>query len=334
MIKIDYTLMNKLEKYKEKALRASIYDKNNVKKYKRCPYCGSIYFIKFGRYYGIQRYRCKNCKKTFSNTTCSVWKYLKINPEKWINFIEYISNGTSLKECAYKLKISTATAFYWRHKILHAVENYYKPNIFTKSIVIRQHNVPKCYKGSRNKHFTDKESASRRISAFYAMVPRDIQVLISSEKEIPQIDVKYKDDTLENIFKYSISTKIQKGCYIHLDKIRNYIIQKEAIQNNKKLSKEIKKKYEFTICKNLIGALYIKDKYKIQSNIENYVNRLYGWIHNFRGIASKYISHYYSFYSLINCSIKFDQIRIFKELLKNGNYTSIREMKLNHLENY
>lgn len=239
MIKIDSKLIDKIEKYKERALRASIYDKKNVKKYQCCPYCGNTYFIKFGRYNGIQRYRCKLCKKTFSNTTCSVWKYLKISPEKWIKFIELMSQGISLKECAYKLKISCTTAFYWRHKFMHAIENFYKPDKFEKTLILQQHNVSKCYKGSRNKHFTHQENISRRKQAFYALIRRDIEVLISFENQIPQIDVKYNNDTLENIFKTKIMSKTQKGCYIHLDNIRDRIIQKSVIQNNRKLPKNI-----------------------------------------------------------------------------------------------
>lgn len=334
MIKIDYKLMDKIEKYKERVLRASIYDKKNVKKYECCPYCGNKHFIKFGRYYGIQRYRCKMCKKTFSNTTCSVWKYLKIKPEKWIKFIELMKQGVSLKECAYKLKISATTAFYWRHKFMHAIENYYKPDTFEKTLTIQQHNVARCYKGSKNKHFTSKESTCRRISAFYALVRRDIEILISSEKQIPQIDVKYDDNTLEKIFEDRIITKTQQGCYIHLDSINNRTIQKNAIKNNKKLPKSVRKKYGFSICENSIGMPYLKDKYEPHKNIDMYVNRLYCWIYRFRGIASKYISHYYSFFSLINCDMKFDQVRIFKELLKNGSYTSTAQIACLHLENY
>ncbi|MEX0123467.1 transposase, partial [Clostridium butyricum] len=84
MIERDWEF-EKIKKYKENALRENIYNKGNVKKYKECPYCGSKSFVKYGKYNGIQRYQCKSedCNKTFSNTTNSVWKYLKHKPEKW-----------------------------------------------------------------------------------------------------------------------------------------------------------------------------------------------------------------------------------------------------------
>ncbi|WP_455798494.1 transposase-like zinc-binding domain-containing protein [Clostridium butyricum] len=85
MIERDWKF-EKIKKYKENALRENIYNKENVKKYKECPYCGSKSFIKYGNYNRIQRYKCKNeeCKKTFSNTMFILYlcyfkiKYLEI----------------------------------------------------------------------------------------------------------------------------------------------------------------------------------------------------------------------------------------------------------------
>ena len=55
---------------------------------KCCPICESIHYIKHGLYKEIQRYKCKDCNKTFSKTTNSLWSYSKKSPELWIEFIE------------------------------------------------------------------------------------------------------------------------------------------------------------------------------------------------------------------------------------------------------
>jgi hypothetical protein len=34
-----------------------------------CPHCASEHVVRFGKYNGGQRYRCKCCKKTFTDTT-------------------------------------------------------------------------------------------------------------------------------------------------------------------------------------------------------------------------------------------------------------------------
>lgn len=37
-----------------------------------CPHCASEHVVRFGKYNGRQRYRCKCCNKTFTDTTNTV----------------------------------------------------------------------------------------------------------------------------------------------------------------------------------------------------------------------------------------------------------------------
>jgi transposase-like protein len=34
-----------------------------------CLHCNSVHVVRFGKYNGRQRYRCKSCRKTFTDTT-------------------------------------------------------------------------------------------------------------------------------------------------------------------------------------------------------------------------------------------------------------------------
>lgn len=37
-----------------------------------CPHCSSEQVVRFGKVKGRQRYRCKSCRKTFTDTTTTV----------------------------------------------------------------------------------------------------------------------------------------------------------------------------------------------------------------------------------------------------------------------
>ena len=56
----------------------SIIELENEIEIKECPYCKSNHFIKYGKFNGIQRYKCKNhnCLRTFSNRTESPFNSL------------------------------------------------------------------------------------------------------------------------------------------------------------------------------------------------------------------------------------------------------------------
>jgi transposase-like protein len=52
-----------------------------------CPHCTSEHFVRFGRYNGRQRYRCKCSSKTFTDTTNTVL-YRPRKGEEWITFVD------------------------------------------------------------------------------------------------------------------------------------------------------------------------------------------------------------------------------------------------------
>jgi transposase-like protein len=86
-----------------------------------CPHCSSPKVIMHGNFKGRQRYRCKACKKTFSDFTNSPIARSRY-PEKWVLFAECMLKNMCLKETAKELGITKTTAFYWRHKILKALQ--------------------------------------------------------------------------------------------------------------------------------------------------------------------------------------------------------------------
>lgn len=337
MIKADYEL-EAIRKYKEKVMKQDIYKNDNIRRYEVCPYCGCIYFIKYGKYKGIQRYQCKNknCKKTFSNTTRSLWKNLKHKPEKWIHFVELMCEERTLKQCSLILEITITTAFYWRHKILHAIENYYKPESFKESVAVTDYYIPKCYKGSRNKNYTENQKKENKINRMFGFVPNDVSILVAVENdELPGISVKSDVKDLHEIFENDVLSKVENGCYVHLYNFYGDRVEKQTMEYNKNLPKHIQKKFRFKIKNNWIGMPHIKDSFQVSDTIKNYTARVNSWMCRFRGIATKYIQHYCSFFSLINNSMNIlGGMDIFWDLLKNGNYISTKQLMNSHVEYY
>lgn len=98
-----------------------------------CPRCGSIAVTRFGKYKPQsadgrerQRYRCKDCLRTFSDMTASPIAKTHY-PEKWVHYFECMVKGMSLRKTANLLSIHVSTAFFWRHKILTAIRQVSLP---------------------------------------------------------------------------------------------------------------------------------------------------------------------------------------------------------------
>ncbi|MDI3479898.1 MAG: hypothetical protein PWQ14_1044, partial [Rikenellaceae bacterium] len=88
-----------------------------------CPDCNSSHVIKNGLQSGVQNYRCKNCGRQFRVTT-GTFMYGVHEKGKMLEYIKCMSAGMSLRECARIVHISLTTSFFWRHRILCAMQSF------------------------------------------------------------------------------------------------------------------------------------------------------------------------------------------------------------------
>jgi hypothetical protein len=71
---------------------------------------------------GLKRHRCKGCGKTFGALTGTPLSGLH-RKEMWLTFGECLSDGDTVKTSAERCGIAMSTAFRWRHRFLRAVES-------------------------------------------------------------------------------------------------------------------------------------------------------------------------------------------------------------------
>ena len=327
MIERDFSF-EKLKKYSKNILKKEIYSDENIKGFDCGPFCGHKHFIKYGKYQGIQRYKCNNkmCGKTFSNTTNSIWKYLKHDPEKWFKYIELMGEDRTLAYCAEKLRISVVTAFNWRHKIMHGIENNYQPNVLKELAFMKILITKRNYKGSRNKRFHYENSFFKR----YGIGDHDVcTIFMSDSNNIPAIKTTVPAGKWKDTFNENYLSIMDVNTYIHIDNKFRKLIFEHIADYNKKLPLRVRKKYDFQI-----SNYYIKDNVLEGDRKEKFIQKLISWLEKFNGVATKYINHYCNFYCLKYVVKVYDYMKIFHDLLLNGVYCSIQAIRNTHLENY
>jgi transposase-like protein len=97
-----------------------------------CPRCRSTELHKWGRYQRIggcgatQRYRCKECGKTFNEFTGTPLAHLKYQ-DKWADIGWCLLEGLSVRRSAEELQVHPSTAFRWRHRFLSPVRDRWLP---------------------------------------------------------------------------------------------------------------------------------------------------------------------------------------------------------------
>jgi len=284
--------LKKLKLYINNFMKDEFYKNRKIE---CCPICGGNKYIKYGTYKKIQRYKCKECYKTFSKTTNSLWSYSKKDLNKWIKFVEFMMKRKTLRFCAKKLNINLATAFYWRHKILHGLKMDSIPNSLKGDIHINKTIIKENFKGNRNILIKERR--------------RNIWIIVAKGNEDSMLAMPiFKDCWDWNIFSNKIYSKIEKRAYIVAYKDR--YIQIGAKKHNKKLVKEVKE----------------------DNRIKYIIVNLKKWLDKFKGVATKYLEGYLAFFVLFNLDRRMDYIDIMSYLYNKNLFMKTKEIGLQRLK--
>ena len=82
-----------------------------------CPHCRSSLLVKNGSANGLQRFKCRQCARTFNALTGTPLARLHLR-SKWIGQAQALGEGLSLNQVAQRLGVAQSTAFRWRHRFL------------------------------------------------------------------------------------------------------------------------------------------------------------------------------------------------------------------------
>ena len=92
-----------------------------INKQEKCPHCGGFHYYRYGKFKDSQRFKCRECGKTFCEYT-GTWLHGIHKKALAEDYLALMIDHTSLDKTSKKLKINKKTAFDWRHKILSSFE--------------------------------------------------------------------------------------------------------------------------------------------------------------------------------------------------------------------
>ena len=249
-----------------------------------CPRCKSKNINRNGRTkIKRQRYKCKDCAKGFSEMTNSPLWYSKKGMEIWLEYLNCIREGLTLRKAAEKVSINLVTSFHWRHKILSVLGTQIIDNKLSGTIEVDELMISETFKGSREKNNCKKNESRfyREHSLIYGNLNNAISIL------------SCKDNSNNVLFKAVTKGRLgrQNLDEILLPAIKNGEILK-TIRNHSFMG--FAKANKLRLC--MVG--------NYQDNIERITVEkakeqskcFKRFLRKFRGIASKYLSYYINWY--------------------------------------
>lgn len=250
---------------------------------KVCPHCGGGHIVRNGkRPDGIQRYKCKDCKKRFVITANSIAFGTRKDLSVWRKYIECLLNGLSIIKSAKNCGISKNTSFAWRHKILDALRSMVSTMQLAGIVEADETFFSVSYKGNHNhsKTFSMPRKAHRRgndvhkrgLSNEKVCVPCAVNRTGHSISMVSNL-ARIRIDGLQAVF----GNHIKAGTVLVTDKASAY--KKFANSNGLELH-QLKSSSHLS-----------KGIYHIQS-VNNYHTQLKNFMVRFCDVSTKYLNNY------------------------------------------
>jgi len=235
-----------------------------------CPDCNSSHVIKNGLQSGVQNYRCKTCGRQFRVTT-GTFMYGVHEKDKMLEYIKCMSAGMSLRECAINVHISLTTSFFWRHRILCAMQSFEDNVNFFGVVELEELLMNYSEKGKKKR---DK----KEVKKLKKKKPTKVAVLAATDRSGNILFKKLEDKRVQ------------------ADHISDFL--KSRISDNSVICGSNKKAFK-TVNAEHIKHKEITNKNKMKqgiysvSTIHKKITDFVGWIYyKFRGVATKYLTNY------------------------------------------
>lgn len=253
-----------------------------------CPHCQSQTVIKFGFKCGKQRFRCKDCGRTFVTTTHTIMAESHQPKAVWEQVLSDTFECKSIEQTAKELHISHPCVFHMRHKILLGLCQLQEcePVALSEISELDETYVLECYKGKALPESVQRMPRKHGAVAQKAGLSNEQVCILAGVQRYGNafaVTVNRAKPSLEELTS-AFEGHIASGSMLLTDGLRGY----EALANQ----------FE---CE-----LHMIDPNQHQKGSIwhlNNINRFHSFIKEqyraFRGVATKYLNRYNALFSVI-----------------------------------
>lgn len=253
-----------------------------------CPHCSGDHIYRHGSDKGRQRYRCRTCLRTFNDFTNTPMQRTKL-PDKWLQFLECMHQGLSLRKAAEEIGgVTYVTLFYWRHKVLSALK---RMDIEHFDGITELDETYFLYSEKGRRNITERKPRHRGGKAKKRGISNEqVGVLVACDR--------MKQSTLR--VAGSGRSSAEKLKLMLADKVtKDNVLCSDADSAIKAFATELE--IEHVVLNSKKKQRVKHGIYHIQ-NVNSCHKELKSWIDRFRGVATKYLDNYLAWYRFITDS--------------------------------
>lgn len=250
-----------------------------------CAHCRSWHVVRNGQARGLQRYKCRDCGKTFNALTGTPLARLRYR-DKWLAQAQALTDGLSITKAAQQLEVARSTAFRWRHRFL-ALPQAIKATSLDGIAEADETCMLKSRKGQRARRQESSRKARRRggrATRRGMSVEHDVVLVVrdrsgaTTDQIVAALDTAHLAAVLQPILP-SDSVLCTDGSGALAAAARHIGVEHHAVN--------------VSAGQRALGAWHI-------NNVNGYHSRLKNWLRRFNGVASSYLRNYLGWFRTLD----------------------------------
>ena len=250
-----------------------------------CPRCDGQHVVRNGIAQGLQRYKCRDCGRTFNALTHTPLARLRYR-ERWLGQAQALLDGSSITKVAQQLEVARSTAFRWRHRFL-ALPHHLKSGHFSGIVEADETCLLKSCKGQRCEvrgQGRQPRHRGGRATIRGMSVEHDIVLVVRdrsgacADQIVQALDTAHLAAVLQPVLATDAvlctdgsAALAAAARYIGVE---HHSINASAGQRS-------------------LGPWHI-------NNVNGYHSRLKNWLRRFNGVASSYLRHYLGWFRALD----------------------------------
>ncbi len=198
-----------------------------------CPKCGSTNYKKHGTKDGRQRYICKDCKKTFSESNATIFYHSRLSTGQWKELLRGMIDRLSTTEISKNVGISQPAVWYNMQKVFEVLAKVYgKQDTFIDIAEADETFTHTSFKGKRNAEYFIKYL--RRMPRHQRSREEKIEYLMKHGlyDELAMYEPDYLEQLLsDDVLTYDrgISNRDQTNIVVCTDRNRNLFVSPVSV---------------------------------------------------------------------------------------------------------
>jgi len=247
-----------------------------------CPDCEATELYRWGKASELQRYRCRQCNRTFNVLTGTPLARLR-HKDKWFEYEQAMIQGLSIRKSANSCGIASNTSFKWRHRFLQ-IPATRQSNKMNGIVEADETYFLESFKGQRRLPRSARKRGGKAVKKG------------TSKEQIPVLVVRDRHGETANCILHGTSTQQIEPALIPLLN-KDVILCTDGMHTYKQIARQANIVHRPVNI--ATGQRVVNNIYHIQ-NVNAYDSRLKQWMKKFHGVATRYLGSYLGWHRMID----------------------------------